>query len=68
MRTVKNEKVKFYFKTNNIITLPVPYVLKQRIEGELQRMIKSGILALINVSEWASLIVPVIKKDRKMEQ
>lgn len=42
---------------------PVPYAIKPKVEIELNRLVESGVLDPVNVSEWATPVVPVIKKD-----
>ncbi|KAK3091048.1 hypothetical protein FSP39_016771 [Pinctada imbricata] len=42
---------------------PVPYSLKPKIEAELQKLEEQGILSRVEVSDWATPIVPVVKKD-----
>ena len=42
---------------------PVPYAIKEKIERELERLVKEGIFKPVNHSKWATPIVPVIKKD-----
>ena len=41
----------------------VPYALKEKVEKELDRLLKQGVIEKINFSEWAAPIVPVMKKD-----
>ena len=41
----------------------VPYSLKGKIEQELNRLVKQGVIEPITFSEWAAPIVPVLKKD-----
>ena len=41
----------------------MPYLLKEKIEKELNHLIQQGIIEPIMLSEWAALIVPVLKKD-----
>ena len=42
----------------------VPYALKEKIvERELDRLVQQGVIELIKLSEWAALIVSVLKKD-----
>ncbi|XP_031333974.1 uncharacterized protein K02A2.6-like [Photinus pyralis] len=41
----------------------VPYALKDKIETELDRMVKDGILMPVEHSQWATPIVPVVTKD-----
>ena len=65
--TMNNEKAKIYLKPNSMPKFlkarPVPYVLKQRIEIELETMVKSGVLEPVDMSYRATPIVPVIKDD-----
>lgn len=42
---------------------PVPYAIKPKVEAELDRLEKSGVLEPVSTSEWATPIVPVMKKD-----
>ena len=46
--------------------LPVPFVLKESIEKELDHLEGDGILKKANNSEWAAPIVPVPKIDGRM--
>ena len=65
--TLKEAKVKFFLKKD--ITLkfykarPVPLALQQRVTAELDRLQAEGIICPIKVSDWATPIVPVVKKD-----
>ena len=64
--TMKNEKAKIYLKPNSIPKFlracPVPYPLKNKIELEIERMVKNNILEPVDVSEWATTTEPVIKE------
>jgi hypothetical protein len=42
---------------------PVPYALKEKIDKELDRLLSLGVLKPVEHSEFASPIVPVLKKD-----
>ena len=42
---------------------PVPYALRTKVEQELDRLEKSGIIEPVQFSEWAAPIVPVVKRD-----
>lgn len=42
---------------------PVPYAIKPKVETELDHLEKAGVLKKVSVSEWATPIVPVMKKD-----
>ena len=52
--TMKNEKAKIYLKPNSIPKFlkarPVPYALKNKIELQIERMVKN-ILESVDVSE-----------------
>ncbi|KAL1240253.1 Uncharacterized protein TSPI_07277 [Trichinella spiralis] len=41
----------------------VPFALTAKIENDLQRLVDMSVLQPITRSEWASLIVPVLKSD-----
>ena len=42
---------------------PIPLALKTKIEADLDRMEKLGIIEQVDTSEWASPTVPVMKAD-----
>lgn len=42
---------------------PVPYVIKPKMETELDCLENTGVLKKVGVSERATPIVPVLKKD-----
>ena len=42
---------------------PMPYALNLKVEEELRRLQNKGILTKVEWSEWATPIVPVLKKD-----
>ena len=42
---------------------PVPFALCGRVERELDRLHKSGVIEPVKFAEWAAPIVPVIKSD-----
>ena len=41
----------------------VPYALRPKVEAELTRLEKDGILSKVEYSEWATPIVPVVKRN-----
>ena len=45
---------------------PVPYVLKDRIEAELDRLVQQQTIEPVDFSEWAAPIVPLIKVDKSL--
>lgn len=46
---------------------PVPYALHPNIDAELQNLETSGILSKVDWSDWATPIVPVMKKGKSGE-
>lgn len=42
---------------------PVPFSLRQKVEKELERLEREGIIQRRNFSDWAAPIVPVLKTD-----
>ena len=42
---------------------PVPYVLREKIEQDLERLERAGTIEPVQYSEWATPIVPVMKSD-----
>ena len=45
---------------------PVPFLLKDKIEQELNNLQEQGIISPVQFSSWAAPIVPVLKKNGKM--
>ncbi|XP_062606687.1 uncharacterized protein K02A2.6-like [Saccostrea cucullata] len=44
----------------------VPYALKPKVEAELDKLVRDGIITKVDYSEWATPIVPVIKSDKNV--
>ena len=42
---------------------PVPYLLREKVERELERLQEEGIIEPTQFSDWAAPIVPVTKAD-----
>ena len=40
----------------------VPFILKQKVETELERLQDQGIISPVQFSKWAAPIVPITKK------
>ncbi|XP_058857712.1 uncharacterized protein K02A2.6-like [Acipenser ruthenus] len=43
--------------------LKAPYVIRPKVEVDLDALVKDGVLEPVSVSEWVTPIVPVLKKD-----
>ena len=55
---VESEATPIFFKAHTM-----PYALRGKIEQELQRLEKQGVLEKVEFAEWAAPIVPVTKPD-----
>ena len=42
---------------------PVPYALRKGIEAELERLENEGTIKPVELSDWATPIVPIVKSD-----
>ena len=45
---------------------PVPYAVREKVEQELDCLVREGILEPVQHAEWASPIVPVLKRDKSI--
>ncbi|XP_031350303.1 uncharacterized protein K02A2.6-like isoform X1 [Photinus pyralis] len=65
--TFKYAKITLKLKVNAIPShsrpLPVPLVLKPKIEKELDRLIANGIITPVISSDWSSQIIPVMRSN-----
>ena len=41
---------------------PVPYAIRAKVEADMDALVKNGILGPVTISEWATPIIPVLKK------
>ncbi|XP_070387200.1 uncharacterized protein [Dermacentor albipictus] len=41
----------------------VPYAMREQVSNEIDRLVKHGILSPVDSAEWATPLVPVIKKN-----
>nr|XP_050033287.1 uncharacterized protein K02A2.6-like [Dermacentor andersoni] len=55
---MKEDAVPKFFKAR-----PLPYAMREKVSNELDRLVKSEVLSRVAHSEWATPIVPVMKKD-----
>jgi hypothetical protein len=46
-----------------IKTRPIPFAMRPKVEKELAKLERDGIISKIEMSDWASHIVPLLKKD-----
>ena len=64
---IKDIKASFHLKNackpKFIKARPVPYSLKEKVEAELKKLEKEGIITKVTNSEWATPIVPVTKSS-----
>ena len=44
----------------------IPYAIKPKVEAELESLVNRGVMEPVSWSEWATLIVPVTKKDNSV--
>lgn len=65
--TIKDVKVSVQLEENAKPVFhrarPVPYALKAKVEAELDRLERQGVISKVNYSEWAAPIVVVPKAD-----
>ena len=41
----------------------MPYALKAKVETELNRLEKNGVIRHVELAQWAASIVPIVKTD-----
>ena len=46
---------------------PVPYAMRVKVEQELERLVRKGILEAVQHLDWAAPIVPVLKGTCRSE-
>ena len=67
--TLQNFKAHIYIdpaaKPKYCKARPIPYAVKAKVEEELDRLVAEGTLEPVQMAEWASPIVPVVKSDKK---
>ena len=45
----------------------VPYILRERIEKELDQLLNEGIIEPVQFSDWAAPIVPIVKASGRIK-
>ena len=64
---VEGVKAKIYINSSEkprfFKARPVAYTLREKIETDLDRLVKEGTIEPVEFSEWATPIVPIVKED-----
>ena len=62
---LKDVKAKLILKENSsekfVKARPVPYSLRDKIDKELDKLVDQGVIEKVNVCDWATPIVPIVK-------
>jgi hypothetical protein len=45
---------------------PVPHALREKIETEIDRLVKEGTIEPVEFSEWVAPIVHIVKQDKSI--
>jgi len=45
----------------------IPYAMRDKVECELNRLEQEGVLTKISSSDWATAIVPILKKNNQVK-
>ena len=65
--TLKIATTKLYLKQNStprfMKARSVPLTIREKVEAELERMVATSVINPVCFSEWASPIVPVLKRN-----
>ncbi|XP_063374893.1 uncharacterized protein K02A2.6-like [Cydia amplana] len=65
--TFNKYKIKLFLKSDSkpifFKARPMAFALRQKVENELERLVRVGILKPVEYSEYASPVVPVLKRD-----
>lgn len=64
---LKGQPVRFHLKERAVPKFvkarPVPYALRNKVTEELDRLVSEGVLSPVASSEWATPLVPVVKRN-----
>uniref|UniRef100_A0A2H1V9U2 SFRICE_009183 n=1 Tax=Spodoptera frugiperda TaxID=7108 RepID=A0A2H1V9U2_SPOFR len=65
--TYRGKPVSIHLKPNAhpkfLKARPVPYAIKDRVEKEIDRLVAENVLKPVSYSDWATPVVPIIKKN-----
>ena len=65
--TIKGVEAKLYLKEGAkprfCRARQVPFAIRKKVEDEIDRQVTAGILEPVKFSEWATPVVPIMKKD-----
>ena len=68
IRTLKGHKVKIVIDPQALPRFckarPVPYVLRDKVDAELDHLVSEGTLEPVQFSDWAAPIVVILKSDK----
>ena len=45
---------------------PLPYALQQKVDDEIDRLLREDIIQPVEISEWAAPVVPIMKQDESI--
>ena len=65
--TLKIATAKLYLKQNGtprfMKARSVPLIIREKVEAELEQMVATSVIKPVCFSEWASSIVPILKRN-----
>ena len=65
--SMKDISVKLHVKADSkpvfMKARSVPYAIRTKVEADVDALVKNGVLEPVTISEWATAIVPLQKKD-----
>ena len=45
---------------------PVPYALQEKVNDEIDRLIKAGVFVPVKCSKWTAPLMPIVKSNGKI--
>lgn len=55
---MKKNTTPVYYKPRTL-----PFAIRDKVEAEIERLVKEGALSQVEVGEWGTPVVPILKKD-----